>query len=119
MTVSVFVMISMSYRRQCEALHFASRNIRWFFAVLGLLARETKRRGEPHASRSGARRCISRAPFGKLRAGFRFAPRNEAFETAAESAKKLRESALKPMKSLARVNLCAGAATRPVDYRVT
>jgi hypothetical protein len=40
------------------------------------------------------------------------APRNEVFKIELEASKKLRKNAAKTMKSLARVNLCAGSRAR-------
>jgi hypothetical protein len=77
----------------------------------------------PRASRSGAQHRVSKdgqkqptpslglgsVPFDKLRAGFRGRPRGASERGLGNSKarKKLRTSALKSLKQLARVNLCA------------
>jgi hypothetical protein len=70
-----------------------------FRCFWGLLAPEAKRR-ESFILRSGAERRVLK---------------DEVFEMETEGAKELRKSAANPLKSLARVNSCAGV--RLVGWR--
>jgi hypothetical protein len=81
-------MISETYEHRREAFHFRLAKHLFRLAVSALDAPKTQRRTHGHCS--GGR------------------PQNEALEMKA-GAKKLRESAPKPLQSLMRVNLCAGA----------
>jgi len=105
------IMISMTYDPRRETARFAMRNIRFVFVCFGLRRRRKAKRasrvrvlGEPRI----AGRSVIAPKARKSRSGSRsIHPIATGLEAAAR--KKLRKRAAKPMKSLARVNLCADA----------
>src|SRR3984957_3659569 len=110
MVDSALVMISKTYDQRCETAHFAMRTCVSFLPVLGLIGARNETdeaRGSLGSDRGRLRHRAgidgpdrqSRRPLDRDRLGGR-------------RPKKLRKRAVKPMKSLARVNLCAGLVSR-------
>jgi hypothetical protein len=124
-------MISMTYDQRRETFRFVSRKIRFVFAVFGPPRARNETKGNTSCPQGAARSIASRRR-GKTGTGFRHlelwsvlrgrfaAPQNEVFGARPKERKKLRKGAVKPLKSLARVNLCAGGLStdRPLRFRI-
>jgi hypothetical protein len=134
MTDSTIIMIPISYGPRCEAFRFAWRKIRFVFAVLGLVSPENETR-RPHrpmgimAPRRGAPHCTSMEIQKRPRSRSPSPPRfllgvqvwrsrllrclKTRISVKDRTSKKLRERAVKPLKSFVRINLCARPDMRP------
>ena len=130
MTDSAPIMISMTYYQRCETLRFAKRKIRFVFAVLGLVEARKRNEAKPRGrlTPQGAMRIAADHSPG-LEGGSRrrpggvvaVAPQAERLSRPLRGASerglssttyrrpKLRKTAVNRLKSLARVNLCAGS----------
>jgi hypothetical protein len=108
---SALTMISMTYAPRGETIRFVLRNIRFASPVLGYIAvRNEMERvavAELRASQIVGRSVLAlkvRSLRSESRTG-----RHIAIRLKVAGRKKLRKRAAKPMKSLARVNLCASS----------
>jgi hypothetical protein len=121
---SAIIMISITYDPHCETFCFAWRKIRFVFrGFWASSAQKTQREERPH----GSKRCAASRLVGgsSERRGLRHLGTSGAFFEAAlrrserglcgrgQRREKLRKRAVKPLKSLLSVNLCARANMSP------